>query len=277
MQNQLDYFLDILIMEGFNLFFLGHEVCKPSHSYGPAVREFYLLHLVTKGSGVYVNNNIEYKISAGQGFVICPEEVTYYEASSNDPWEYYWVAFKGDMTESYFKKAGLSKNTPIFNYSGHNYLEDCINTAKLYNISSSIELELIGYTYLFLSEINKDIKNCKINNTISKEEEYVRAVLDFIHVSYYRTITVSKIAKHIGLDISYLGSVFKKVMGYSIRSYLISYRMNKAVELLKREKLTIGDISRSVGYKDQLQFSKAFKKVKGVSPSKYRELHFSGK
>ena len=37
--------------------------------------------------------------------------------------------------------------------------------------------------------------------------------------------------------------------------------MNRACELLKNQDLTIGDISRSVGYTDSLLFSKMFKKM----------------
>lgn len=47
--------------------------------------------------------------------------------------------------------------------------------------------------------------------------------------------------------------------------------MNKAYELLKKLELSIGDISRSVGYIDPLTFSKTFKKYSGYSPKQYRE------
>ena len=55
------------------------------------------------------------------------------------------------------------------------------------------------------------------------------------------------------------------------QQYIISFRVNKACELMKNFKLSICDISRSVGYDDSLAFSKIFKKQKGMSPKKYRE------
>ena len=42
------------------------------------------------------------------------------------------------------------------------------------------------------------------------------------------------------------------------------------MDLMQNPELTIGDISRSVGYEDPFQFSKIFKKIKGVSPSEFR-------
>jgi YesN/AraC family two-component response regulator len=46
--------------------------------------------------------------------------------------------------------------------------------------------------------------------------------------------------------------------------------MRRAAELTLNLNLSIGDIARSVGYNDQLLFSKMFKKVMGDAPTHYR-------
>jgi transcriptional regulator GlxA family with amidase domain len=56
----------------------------------------------------------------------------------------------------------------------------------------------------------------------------------------------------------------------SPQEYLINFRIEKACELMQANLLSIGDIARSVGYDDPLTFSKVFRKLKGVSPSKFR-------
>ncbi len=63
-----------------------------------------------------------------------------------------------------------------------------------------------------------------------------------------------------------------KKIGISPQEYLLSLKMEKACNLLTNLQLSIGDVSRQVGYEDQLTFSKIFKKSKGVSPKLYREL-----
>ncbi len=60
-------------------------------------------------------------------------------------------------------------------------------------------------------------------------------------------------------------------MGKTLQEYLIEFRILKACELLENEMLTIGDVSRSVGYADQLLFSKVFKRIRKVTPSEYRK------
>lgn len=46
--------------------------------------------------------------------------------------------------------------------------------------------------------------------------------------------------------------------------------MIKATELLKLTTLSVGDVSKAVGYENQLHFSRAFKKIYGVSPREWR-------
>ena len=77
-------------------------------------------------------------------------------------------------------------------------------------------------------------------------------------------------AHYIGLDRKYISKLFKDSVGVTIQDYLVNYRMNKAKEMMKERTLSIGDISRSVGYDNPLIFSKMFKKTNGVSPSDYR-------
>jgi len=75
----------------------------------------------------------------------------------------------------------------------------------------------------------------------------------------------------VGLNKNYFSTFFRENIGVTPQQYTIKYRINKACELMSNQGLTIGDISRSVGYDDTLGFSKIFKKEKGISPAKYRE------
>ena len=55
------------------------------------------------------------------------------------------------------------------------------------------------------------------------------------------------------------------------QQFLIYYRMNRAAELLKFSEMPINEISRMVGYPNQLHFSRAFRNVFGISPSSWRK------
>lgn len=59
------------------LCFAGMSHCEPSHSYGPAVRPNYLLHIVIQGKGRFIQNEMEFSLHANQGFLIVPDQLTF--------------------------------------------------------------------------------------------------------------------------------------------------------------------------------------------------------
>ena len=65
-------------------------------------------------------------------------------------------------------------------------------------------------------------------------------------------------------------------MGLSPGQYLLHLRIRTATRLLENPGLSIGDISRSVGYADQFTFSKIYKKMTGYSPLQKRKMLLSG-
>ena len=68
-----------LVNRGFsdlNPLILGEEQCRPHHSYGPAVRQYTLIHFVISGNGVLEKGGNKYPVSAGQAFIILPGEIT---------------------------------------------------------------------------------------------------------------------------------------------------------------------------------------------------------
>lgn len=77
------------------VFNCGLQSCAPNHSWGPGVRDHFLIHFVLSGKGKYVCEGKEYDLKAGDMFLIKPSQVVSYIADENDPWEYYWVGFNG--------------------------------------------------------------------------------------------------------------------------------------------------------------------------------------
>jgi len=92
-----------------------------------------------------------------------------------------------------------------------------------------------------------------------------------IENGYSRKLGAEDIASAVGLDRTYLSSLFKNAYGVPLQTFLLQYRMRRARELLRNPSLSVSDVARSVGYPDPFLFSKMFKRVCGVSPTAYRE------
>ena len=110
----------------------------------------------------------------------------------------------------------------------------------------------------------------------SKCRKFFPAFQHFKLLFYDLLFSIEDMAACCGINRSYLGKIFHDSIGKTPQEFLIHYRMSKATELLKMTKLSIADIGNAVGYPNQLHFSRAFKKIYGVSPKNWRDQnHFS--
>lgn len=96
-------------------------------------------------------------------------------------------------------------------------------------------------------------------------------IKSYIHQHYAESITINEIASNFGIKRRYLTSIFQRYIGSSPIEYLTAYRIHKAQELLLLTDKQIIEISNSVGYVDNLYFSRVFKKKTGMSPTEYRK------
>ncbi len=101
--------------------------------------------------------------------------------------------------------------------------------------------------------------------------EVVANVLKYINNNFAKEdITLQDIAKNMNISYHYLSKIFKEEIGKSFVEYLTELRIGKAMQLLNDPTLSIKEIAQSVGYSDPNYFSKAFRKVAGLSPTEYR-------
>ena len=94
--------------------------------------------------------------------------------------------------------------------------------------------------------------------------------LSYIQDNYGKKISLASVADHVGLSSGYLCRIFKDETGVSINSYINNLRMTRAGELLADKNSYIKEVAISVGFEDQLYFSRLFKRYYGITPSEYR-------
>jgi len=87
---------------------------------------------------------------------------------------------------------------------------------------------------------------------------------------FSRPVKVDDIARRVATSPRQLQRVFAEVSGLGFRAYLRQVRMCHAAKLLAETDLPVKEVARQVGYRDPSQFSKAFKRAHGVTPSQSR-------
>ncbi len=265
------YKQDLIDNVSLAIFNCGLQSCTPGHSWGPGVRDHFLIHFVLSGKGQYVCNGKTYSLKAGDMFLIKPSQVVHYIADNNDPWEYYWVGFNGTYAQKTVSSLPFKDNTPV--YSPKDY-ESC--KEYLYQIyansgsSLSNSTAMVGYLYLFLAKLMEE-NNLIFPMPSVTQSSYVIEAIKFIQFNYSTDISVDDIANAVGISRSHLYRVFVSNLGQSPIDYLTEYRINEACDLIKNTNLSISQIAVSVGFFDQFYFSRVFKKIKKIPPSKYMQ------
>ena len=265
---QDDMFIDL------TLFQFGWEKCSPMHMFGPAKRNHFLFHYIIEGKGKLETSGHMYNLHANQGFLLCPDQVSSYYADNDDPWFYTWVEFDGLRARESMLLAGLSENQPIYNPlpNPERIVEN--RMLKIVENAEKAPIRLVGMGLMLMDDI---IQTSKTHVTAEKKrlrDFYMREAITFIESNYQKDISVDEMAKKSGLNRSYFSRLFKETFGESPQQFLIRYRINKACDLLKHTQMSIADISKAVGYDNQLHFSRAFKNTLNISPTEYRKNHF---
>lgn len=246
----------------------GFEVCKPSHVYGPAVRDHYLIHYIASGKGTFTSEKGTFALCAGQGFLILPDQVTVYQADSAQPWTYGWVGYTGHDAAMLTKQAGLSKEKPVFSAGPTDIIFDIIKTmADESSMLRMGHMSALGGFFRLLPYIDQRIPY----ESQELSQQYFEKAQWYMEGNYDRPILVSDIASFVGLSRSQLFRVFIDVCGCAPKESLTKLRMQKARELMEMHDLTIADIAASVGMSDGDQFTRKFKQFYGVTPSQWRK------
>src|SRR5699024_1688934 len=90
------------------LYSCGTQKCPPGHSFGPAARPEYHLHVVMDGAGCFQVHGQTWHLKRGSLFLCPPNTEVYYCASTDDPWYYAWISFHGTKAESILNFAGFN-------------------------------------------------------------------------------------------------------------------------------------------------------------------------
>lgn len=253
----------------------GIQQCPACYTYDHKIPNEFHLHFVLGGAGFLEIDGNTYHLKTDDIFLIPREHPIHYHADSENPWEYMWITFNGEMAETYLGYAGISAQTPVIHSQtpSQHYLPMIQKILDTNQLTFANEIKRVGYLYEILStliEVQSTLKNNKRNPYDYSIDTYVDYALQFIKMNYDH-IKVQDIADYIGINRSYLTSIFKKQLHVSPQEYLLHFKLNIAAQQLSDTSRSIQDIADGIGYSNPMTFSKIFKQEYGVSPRHFRE------
>ncbi|WP_112247340.1 AraC family transcriptional regulator [Kribbella monticola] len=94
--------------------------------------------------------------------------------------------------------------------------------------------------------------------------------LRLLHDSPAHRWTVAELAAKVAMSRATFAARFTELVGAPPLTYLTSWRMALAADLLQDPAATVASVARAVGYEDPFAFAVAFKRVHGLTPSAWR-------
>ncbi len=229
----------------------GRQQCGKGYTYGPVMRQYYIMEYVLSGRGEYTVSGEVYIAKKGDVFIIKPYEVHMLRADKEEPWEYVWIGFSTDLA----LPTQLKENYVI---NGDVIGEEFMRMAA----SGGEKLAAHEYATLVFSVFSK-LYACGVHENESTDAmETAVAIIK----KEYASISVKALAERLFLDRSYFGARFKKYTGKTPKEYIDECRLSSATRLMHELGYTATQAAIAVGYSDVMTFSRMFKKHYGKSP-----------
>jgi AraC-like DNA-binding protein len=227
----------------------------------------YLLIQTIYGAGrlVYLGNT--YEIQPGDVFLIDCRKPHDYRSVSTTGWEYRMAHFDGAAMPDFYSqilsggsiKLQLNKDSLFnelfkklfsinhFNGSDCEFLSHCVLTELI--------TEILKVTPLSMNELPERIKN----------------MYEWISAHCIEKLSLDVISREVAMSKYHMSREFKRWTGKSIFNFISEARINTAKRLLRYTNLPISAITESVGFEDQSNFCRLFRRFEGLTPAAYRK------
>ena len=110
----------------------------------------------------------------------------------------------------------------------------------------------------------EDNRNQRNLQAIQKAAEYIRQ-------NYRNKVTIDDIAQEVYLSSCYVSRIFKQSLGCTLMEYLTQVRVEEAKTMLKNPKYNVMQAAEESGFEDPGYFTRVFKKLEGITPSRFKQ------
>lgn len=248
---------------------IGYEDCPPGYGYGPTLRPYHLIHFVTEGCGKLEIGQEEYSVHAGDAFFIPAEQVAYYEGSVSHPWTYSWIGFTGTRSKNI---ARLLMKSSKEQYVLHGleidkYRQVIQKGAEIEEVSVASHYLANSVLYQVAALLYRELQKKENGEDSFTLADEVKSYLDS---KYTEDLQMQEVAGAFHIHPNYMSQIFRDKYGISPKQYLMGMKLDKAKDMLITTDLPVLLIAASLGFADQLSFSRTFKGRVGISPTGYR-------
>ena len=224
----------------------------------------YIFVNVRRGAIEIKEKNCKTIVRANNGYFYQQNGDTEWRCISEENAECYYVAIKGNNVSLIYSEYRKKENGVM---EVNSRLAETLENILLETKKTQVNKQQISvYIYSLLLQL--------VKTEGSKKERITAKSIEYIEKNYQNDeLSIEDLARNLNISYYYFCHLFKQENLISPQKYLLKYRLNKALELLKESDLSIEDVSINAGFKNKKALVKACKEETGLLPFKYRKVN----
>jgi AraC-like DNA-binding protein len=245
----------------------GREDCAADYRIDRKGFRYHAVEYIVSGAWEFKTRKVTQKLGPGALFAYGPGTEYSLRALSKSGLVKYFVDFTGRNAAKLLKASGLPAARPAQIRHARwlrDILDQLIDCANLPPSAARRIAPLL--TTLFLARIREDIRSKPLPTHSRESYERCR---QFIADHYRELRGVGEAARGCAVSSAYLSRLFQRNAGESPLRYLTRLKMHHAAELIHRQNYPVKAAGAAVGFEDPYHFSRVFKRIHGVSPSRF--------
>lgn len=268
------FFLDSNDQHDFSVASGGFERCRPDYRIDRPGVDWFVLEFVDRGEGSLRLNGKQHELKPGTFFVYGPNTPHRIDTSKDNPLGKYFVAFHGKSVESFMEEHGISVGQVAHCHRGESVRRSFGMLIERGVRKSKHSEELCSLIVRELLLLCLDDSAGSIDTDSPAYITYSRA-RSYIEEGYLDLQSLDAVAKGCGVEAAYLCRLFARFHDESPYQFLTRLRMDYASRLLLEDDASVRSVAQKMGYKDPFHFSRVFKSVHRIPPSKFRSSLYS--
>jgi AraC-like DNA-binding protein len=249
----------------------GCEVCQADYAIHRSTFAYKAIEFVAQGRGRLTLAGQTTDLLPGAVFSYAPAVPHDISTSAEQPLVKYFVNFTGQRAFDLLKQHGLSPGSrgQVFAPGEVQEVFDRLieNGLKATRYSAQLCATLLEYLIVKIAESLMPGESIQTPAfaTYQRCRQHIQT-----HHGCLKSL--GQIAKECHVDPAYLCRLFARYDHQSPYQFLMRLKMNVAAERLQNPATLVKQVAAELGFADAFHFSRAFKKVLGISPEGFRRL-----
>lgn len=145
-------------------------------------------------------------------------------------------------------------------------IEECLHQSS--EIGADFERNILFMRIILY--IIQHLNRRQISTAAAPSKEFLKVmpIINYIHDNYDHEISLDAISRDFFISKYYLCRLFKSTTGFSVGGYITNYRIRQSCALL-RKGASVQEAGELVGFGNNANFIRTFKKIIGSTPGKY--------